>query len=269
MPHRISPMRLAVALPVLLPATLLALAAFWPAILSTQNPLTGLPAEYLAPPSASHWFGTDQFGRDVLARVVYGSFSTLSSALLAVGISLVWAIPAGLLAGLGSRRVERTILACADIVLSIPEIFLSLSIITLIGPGAVHVALAVGISQTAGFVRMIHTEVSRVQATEYMEAATGIGGTFSQVVLRHVLPNSLAPTLALASLRLGTAILAISTICFLGYGPPPPTPEWGLMITEGRDYLSTAWWITTFPGLAIIFSAWTASLVSHAIRSTP
>lgn len=265
MPHHITPTRLAVALPI----TVLALAAFWPALFSPQSPLTGLPAEYLTAPSFHHWFGTDQFGRDVFARVVYGSFSTLSSAVLAVGVSLLLAIPAGLLAGLSSPRVERTIRACADIVLSIPEIFLSLSIITLIGPGAIHVALAVGISQTAGFVRMIHTEVARVQATEYMEAAIGIGGTFSQVVLRHVLPNSLTPALALASLRLGTAILAISTICFLGYGPPPPTPEWGLMITEGRDYLSTAWWITTFPGLAIIFSAWTASLVSHAIRSTP
>lgn len=263
MPHHFTPLKLVAALPVIL----LVLASLWPSLLCAQNPLTGFPAEYLSPPSIHHWFGTDQFGRDVLARVVYGSFSTLSSAILAVGISLLWAIPAGLLAGLGSVHVERAILACADIVLSIPEIFLSLSIITLIGPGAAHVALAVGASQAAGFVRMTHTEVARIRASEYIESAAGMGATFSQIILRHVLPNSLNPALALASLRLGTAILAISTICFLGYGPPPPSPEWGLMITEGRDYLSTAWWITTFPGLAIIFAAWTTNLASHAIRS--
>ncbi|MGY6769027.1 ABC transporter permease [Komagataeibacter sp. NFXK3] len=252
-----------------LPVLLLVLVALCPGLFTPLDPLAGQTDERLMAPSATHWFGTDQFGRDVFSRIMHGSFSTLSAAVLAVAISLLVAIPLGLAAGLGGRRLSGAILAGADMVLAIPELFLSLSIITLIGPGATHVAFAVGISQVAGFTRMIRTEVVRVRATEYVEAAFGIGSTFWQVVWRHVVPNSLAPALSLATLRLGTAILAISTICFLGYGPSPPTPEWGLMITEGRNYLATAWWLTTFPGLAIIFSAWAATLLSRAIRMDP
>ena len=152
-----------------------------------------------------------------------------------------------------------------DVLLAIPGLLLSLSVIILLGFGTVNAAIAVGLGSVAAFARLMRSEVARVRRSEYVEAAYGSGGTFLTVLRRHVLPNSLTPIVALAALQFGTAILAISTLGFLGYGAPPPTPEWGLLIAEGRNYTATAWWLTALPGLVVVAVVLSANRISHRI----
>jgi len=152
------------------------------------------------------------------------------------------------------------------VLLSIPGLLLMLSIIILLGFGTVNAAIAVGITSVAAFARLARSEVVRVRASDYVEAAFGSGGTFAAVLWRHVLPNSLTSVFALAALQFGSAILAISTLGFLGYGAPPPTPEWGLLIAEGRNYISTAWWLTTAPGVIVVLVVLSANRISQSLR---
>lgn len=228
------------------------LAILFPSVICSYDPLSTLADDRLQPPGLRHILGTDQFGRDILARLLTGASSTLSSGGLAVGIGFGIGVPMGVVAGMAGGPVEVAIMLATDILIAIPELFAALSLVTLIGTGIHHVAIAVGVSQVAGFVRLTRNEVVTVRDRLFVTAAYDIGGTFWAVLWRHVLPNCMAPALSLLILRFAAAIIAISTICFLGYGPPPPTPEWGLMISEGRDYIAAAWWLTAVPGLAIV-----------------
>jgi peptide/nickel transport system permease protein len=156
-----------------------------------------------------------------------------------------------------------------DVLLSVPGLLLQLSIIIILGFGTVNVAAAVGATTVAGFARLMRSEVIRVRHADYVEAAFGSGGRFWSVLWRHVLPNAMGTVIAYAALQFGSAILAISTLGFLGYGAPPPTPEWGLLISEGRKYLTTSWWLTTFPGLAVILVVLAANRISQSLQRTP
>ena len=158
-----------------------------------------------------------------------------------------------------SRSIKRLLLRKLDRLLS-------LSIIILLGFGTVHAAIAVGIAAVASFARLTRSEVVRVRRSDYVEAAFGSGATLPAVLWRHVLPNSVTSVLAYAALQFGSALLQISTLGFLGYGAPPPTPEWGLLIAEGRNYIATAWWLTTFPGLAVVLVVLSANRISRAAR---
>lgn len=239
--------------------------AFAPALFTGHDPLTGVPAEKLQPPSIVHPFGTDSLGRDLLARVIYGSVHSLTGALIAVLVGLVVGTGLGVIAGSLGGIVDDIVMRIVDVLLSIPSLLLSLSIIILLGFGTVNAAIAVGIGSIAAFARLVRSEVVKVRASDYVEAAFGSGGTTLQVLTRHVLPNSLTSVFALGALQFGTAILAISTLGFLGYGAPPPTPEWGLLIAEGRNYVATAWWLTTLPGLIVVAVVVSANRVSSAL----
>ncbi|HBU7545289.1 TPA: ABC transporter permease, partial [Klebsiella aerogenes] len=153
-----------------------------------------------------------------------------------------------------------------DILLAIPSLLLSLTVIILLGFGTLNAAMAVGVAAIASFARLSRAEVVRIRHSDYVEAAYGSGGTFLAVFWRHILPNALSPVLAFATLQFGQAILALSTLSFLGYGTPPPVPEWGLLIAEGRNYLSTAWWLTTFPGIAVIAVVLAANRISQHLN---
>lgn len=236
-----------------------------PQLFTTHNPLQGVPTEKLQAPSALHILGTDALGRDVFARIVYGAINSLTGAFVAVTVGLVVGTGLGLIAGSVGGFIEDAIMRLVDVLLSIPGLLLMLSIIILLGFGTVNAAIAVGITSIAAFARLSRSEVVRVRRTEYVEAAFGSGGTFLAVLWRHVLPNSLTSVLALAALQFGTAILQISTLGFLGYGAPPPTPEWGLLIAEGRNYISTAWWLTTAPGIVVVLTVLSANRISHAL----
>src|SRR5699024_6784736 len=226
-------------------------AALVPGIFTTYDPIAGSGAA-LESPSLEHWFGTDATGRDVFARVVHGAANSLTAAAIAVAVGLGAGSLLGLLAGNAGGVLDAVIMRGVDVLLAIPSLLLALSIIILLGFGTAQAAIAVGATSIAAFARLMRSQVIAVRASDYVEAAYAAGGRTLSVVFRHILPNSLPAVLALAALHLGTAILAISTLGFLGYGAPPPTPEWGLMIAEGRDYVATAWWLTTLPGLVVI-----------------
>ncbi|MCD2497843.1 ABC transporter permease [Microbacterium nymphoidis] len=246
----------------------LALAVAWvivPSVFAPADPLTGVPADKLQGPSLAHLFGTDQLGRDVLTRVVHGAVHSLTGALVAVLVGLVVGTVVGVLSGSIGGIVDDVLMRIVDVLLAIPGLLLSLSVIILLGFGTVNAAIAVGIGSIASFARLSRSEVVRVRRTDYVEAAFGSGGRFLTVLRRHVLPNSLTAVLGLAALQFGTAILAISTLGFLGYGAPPPTPEWGLLIAEGRNYVATAWWLTVFPGLVVLAVVLSANRLSQAI----
>ncbi|MEV0970093.1 ABC transporter permease [Microtetraspora glauca] len=247
----------------------IALVVLWaavPSLFTGYDPLAGVPAEKLQEPSAAHLFGTDAVGRDLFARVVHGSVQSLSGALVAVAVGLLLGTLLGLIAGSVRGVVDETVMRIMDVLLSVPGLLLALTMIILLGPGTVNVAIAVGVGSVASFARLARAEVVRVRRTDYVEAAFGSGGTFAGVLVRHVLPNSLGPVIALSALQFGVAILAISTLGFLGYGAEPPTPEWGLLIAEGRNYLATSWWLTTLPGAVVVAVVLAAGRISKEIR---
>lgn len=239
-----------------------------PGLFTPHSGTIGIAGNQLKAPDALHWLGTDEIGRDVLARVIYGSINSLSGALVAVAVGLVGGTLLGLLAGAVGGRTDTFIMRLVDVLLSVPGLLLQLSIIIILGFGTVNVAVAVGTTTVAGFARLMRSEVISVRRADYVEAAFGSGGRFAAVLWRHVLPNSMGTVIAFAALQFGSAILAISTLGFLGYGAPPPTPEWGLLISEGRKYLTAAWWLTTFPGLAVILVVLAANRISQSLRRT-
>ncbi|BCH67553.1 peptide ABC transporter permease (plasmid) [Agrobacterium vitis] len=239
-----------------------------PWLFTSYNPLEGISGGQLKAPSAAHLLGTDSLGRDLYARMVYGSVHSLSGALAAVGVGLVAGTLLGLFAGAIGGRWDMIIMRFVDVLLSIPTLLLSLSIIILLGFGTINAAIAVGVTAIAGFARLTRSEVVRVRRADFVEAAYGSGGTFLSVLWRHILPNSLTSVIAYAAVQFGWAILQMSTLGFLGYGAPPPTPEWGLLISEGRNYLATAWWLTTAPGLIVVAVVLSANRISQSLGST-
>lgn len=241
------------------------LTAFVPWLFTGQDPIDGVPADKLQPPSAAHWFGTDQVGRDLFARVVHGSALTLQAALIAVGIGLVVGSILGLLAGFIGSWVDDVVMRIADVLLAIPSLLLSLALITALGFGTVNVAIAVGLSSVAAVSRILRSEVIRVRSAVFVEAAFATGNSWVRVLFRHVLPNSVGPVIVLAALEFGTAILAVSALSFLGYGAEPPAPEWGSLVATGRNFLATAWWLTTLPGAVIALTVLSANRLSRAL----
>lgn len=239
-----------------------------PQLFTGYSGTEGVPGEQLRAPSAEHVLGTDGLGRDVYARIVYGSRHSLSGAFVAVTVGLLFGTLLGLIAGARGGWIDAVIMRLMDSMLAVPSLLLSLSIIVLLGFGTINVAIAVGAVSVARFARLARSEVVRVRRSEYVEAAFGSGGTFWAVLYRHVLPNSLTSVIALAALQFGSAILAISTLGFLGYGAPPPTPEWGLLIAEGRNYLSRAWWLTAAPGIVVVLVVLSADRISKALGGT-
>ncbi|APS32008.1 ABC transporter permease [Pectobacterium brasiliense] len=242
--------------------------ALFPGWFTGYSPTEGIAGAQRLAPDADYWLGTDQLGRDLYARIVYGAVHSLSGAVIAVGLGLVLGSLFGLLAGSVGGWLDSVVMRSIDVLLAIPGLLLALSVIILLGFGTVNAAIAVGVTSVASFTRLVRSEVLRVRHSDYVEAAYGSGGTFFSVLWRHILPNSLTTVFAFAALQFGSAILAISTLSFLGYGAPPPTPEWGLLIAEGRNYIATAWWLTTFPGLIVVFVVLSANRISQSIRRT-
>ncbi|MCS6038770.1 ABC transporter permease [Klebsiella pneumoniae subsp. pneumoniae] len=244
---------------VMIAALLMAIAPQW---FTSANPLEGIPGAQRLAPQAHYWLGTDQLGRDLWTRVVYGAVHSLSAALIAVAIGLVVGTALGTLAGALAGRVESTIMRLVDVLLAIPSLLLQLTVIILLGFGTVNAAVAVGVAAIASFARLARAEVVRVRHSDYVEAARGSGGTFSPSSGAIFCPTR-SLRCAFATLQFGQAMLALATLSFLGYGTPPPVPEWGLLIAEGRNYLSTAWWLTTFPGLAVVAVVLAANRLSR------
>lgn len=237
---------------VLIPLAVLLAWALLPEIFTGVDPVTGVPQEKLSAPSLAHPFGTDHLGRDVYARVVHGTSQTLLTAGLACLIGSVVGSFLGLLASTAGRFADSVAMRFVDVVLAVPAFLIALILVTATEPGPFSLGLGVGIASIAAFARLVRTEVLRVRSRDFVQAALMSGGGYVTVLRRHIIPHVTGPVLALLAVDLGAAILAISGLGFLGFGSPPPTPEWGLLISEGRQYLTVAWWLTTLPGLVII-----------------
>jgi peptide/nickel transport system permease protein len=239
--------------------------AFVPSLFASGDPLRGVPADKFQGPSAAHWFGTDNIGRDVYTRVVHGAGLSLSATLLAVGIALVVGSLLGLLSGSVGGVLDAALMRVVDVLQSIPTLLLSLALVTALGFGTVNVAIAVGVTLVASFARVMRSEVLRVRRSLYVEAAFASGSRWHTVLRTHILRNAYPPVVSLAAVQFGMAVLAVSALSFLGFGAVPPTPEWGSLVSEGRNFLATSWWLTTLPGLVIVAVVLAAHRIGHAL----
>lgn len=244
---------------------LVLISAFAPSLLAPGDPNVGVVAEKLAPPSAQHIFGTDYLGRDLYTRVVHGAALSLQATVIAVAVALVVGGLLGLLAGFVRGWVDEVLMRVVDVLLAIPAVLLSLALITALGYGTVKVAIAVGVASVANFARVMRAETLRIRQSVYVEAARSVGTRWFVTLGRHVLPNAAGPVMVLAVLEFGLAILAVSSLSFLGYGAPPPAPEWGSLIAEGRNYLATSWWLCAMPGLVIAATVLSVNRISRAL----
>lgn len=217
-------------------------------------------------PSAAHWLGTDMLGRDVLSRVIFGARISISLGLIAVALGGIPGVFLGLLAGYFGGWVDTVISRFVDALLAFPSILLALVVIAALGPSIQNMMIAVGIATLPDYARLVRGSVLSIRSQPYVEAARLVGNSHLRTMLRHILVNANAPIVVLATLQVGSAILIGAGLSFLGLGAQPPTPEWGLMSAEGRQMLQRAWWISTFPGLAILSVVIACNLVGDGLR---
>ena len=227
----------------------------------------GLVAQSRQPPSLAHPMGTDLLGRDIFSRLIFGARLSLAIGLISVVIGMTAGSLMGLVAGYYGRRLDATLMRIVDAMLAFPGLLLALVVIASLGPGLVNVMLAVGISSVPLYARLVRGSCLTVREVEYVQAARALGGRDRRIMFRHILPNVLGPLVVLSTLQVGSAILVGSALSYLGMGAQPPTPEWGLMTSDGQPYLASAWWISTFPGFAIFSAAMAVNLLGDGLRA--
>ncbi|OZC78534.1 MULTISPECIES: ABC transporter permease [Nocardiaceae] len=244
---------------------LIAAWAIAPGLFTSQDPYLGITADKFLPPSWSHLFGTDQLGRDILTRVIHGTRSAVLTALLAVAIGSVAGSIVGLVAGFFGRGVDAVLGRVIDTLLAIPGFLLAVIVVVSLGFASVNAAIAVGISSIAVFARLIRSETLRVKNSAFVESSKLIGGGTLTVLFQHVLPNVYRSVLALAVLQFGLAIINVSALAFLGYGNPPPSPDWGLLVAEGKDFFYRYPWFVYAPGVVMVASVLALQQLSKSI----
>lgn len=222
--------------------------------------------ERLQAPSAAHWFGTDDMGRDILARVVYGARYSLAVGLIAVLIALLVGVTLGATAGYVGGPMEEVIMRICDIFSSIPSVLMAIAVVSALGKSTVNLMIAVGIASTAPFIRVARAAVLTVRGEEYVESARAIGMREWQIVLGHILPNCISQIIVQATLRVGSAIISAAQLSFLGLGVPAPAPEWGSMLSSGRSYIRDYSYMTLFPGLAIMITVLSLNMIGDGLR---
>ena len=245
----------------------LAFAAAFPGLLATHDPLQTDVRAALLPPGAEHPFGTDQSGRDVYSRVVHGAGRSIGIGLLATGVALAGGLLVGALAGLAPRAVDTTLMRVNDVLMAFPEFLVALVVVALLGPGPVNIAIAVTLAAVPVYIRLARVQTRTLRSAEHVEAARILGVRPIPAFLRHVVPGVLGSLSVLATIGIGSSILAAAGLSFLGLGPSEPTPEWGLMLAGGRNVLGQAWWIAVFPGLAITLTVISATIVGRILRA--
>src|SRR5512136_1074654 len=220
----------------------------------------------LKPPSSQHYLGTDQLGRDVFSRMLYGSRISLSVGFVAVGISILIGILVGAMAGYKGGWVDSLLMRFVDIMLSFPSFFLILTVVAILRPNIYNVMIVIGITSWEGTARFVRAEFLSLRERDYVQAARALGVKDRRIIFRHILPNALAPVFVTASLGVASAILIEAGLSFLGFGVQPPAPSWGNILTEGRTYVFDSWWLTVFPGLAILIAVLSFNLVGEGLR---
>lgn len=245
----------------------IALAAIAPDLLATHDPLLTDVRSALQPPSSAHWFGTDQSGRDVYSRVVFGAGRSVGIGLLATGLALFVGVIAGSLSAVSPRGVDAAAMRVVDVLSAFPEFLVALLVVAVLGPGPTNIAVAVTIAAVPVYIRLARAQTRSLAATEHVEAARIIGVPALIVHVRHVLPGVLGAVSVLATIGIGTSILAAAGLSFLGLGPTEPTAEWGLMLSAGRNLLLQAPWVAVFPGLAITATVVSVSVIGRIVRA--
>ncbi|KAB1643648.1 ABC transporter permease [Gulosibacter chungangensis] len=241
--------------------------SLWPGLFTSYSPEVGVTADKLQGPSLAHWFGTDHLGRDLFARVVYGTESSVTSALVAVAIGVLVGGTIGLLAGFFGRLTDTLLSRLVDVLLAIPSFLLAVVVVSSLGFETINAAIATGVSAVAVFARVMRSEVIATRQSVYVEAAGILGGSRAHVLLRHVLPNATRSVLTLAVLQFGLSILVIAGLSFLGYGDPPPASDWGLLVANGKDY-TTAPWLVFWPAALIVLTVLSVNRISRWLRKT-
>jgi peptide/nickel transport system permease protein len=246
-------------------ALFLLVSAVMPHFLAPGDPLAIDPLSAFQPPNLAHGFGTDESGRDIYTRVVHGTQYSLVIGAAATVIGLSLGIVLGTLAGMLGRIVDFTVNRFLEVLFAFPGLLLALLFIVIFGPGVATATIAVGLSTAPGYARIIRAQLITVRSAAFVEAATVLGRTRWQILVRHILPNTLAPLFVLATLGVGQAIVWAATLSYLGLGAEPPTAEWGAMLSAGRTYITSAWWMSFFPGLFIVLTAVTATVLGRSI----
>jgi peptide/nickel transport system permease protein len=244
----------------------LVLAALGAPLLAPFNPIK-VTDNALFSPGSPYLFGTDQYGRDIFSRILYGARISLVIGLISVGIAASCGVTLGLIAGYYGRWIDAALMWIINVMLAVPGILLALAIVTIRGePNLANLMVAVGISGIPTYARLVRGSVLAARENLYVDAARVLGAPTPTILFRHLLPNVIAPVIVAATLGTGTAILAAAALSFLGLGSQPPSPEWGRMLSEGRGYLRDQWWISTFPGLAIMLTVLAMNLLGDGLR---
>jgi peptide/nickel transport system permease protein len=245
---------------------LVVLMAAWPGLFASGpdnlNPLVALQG-----PSMAHLFGTDELGRDTFTRVVWGARTSLFLGVAPVIVAGVLGALWGLIAGLAGAWLDEIMMRLADILMSFPAILMALLIVAVLGPGVVNVVIAIAISLVPGFARVIRAQTLLVKNSLYVQSATSLGLRRREVIVRHIAPNVVGPLLVLVTMNIGTSILTASSLSFLGLGAQPPTPEWGAMLSEARNYLQVDWALAVFPGLALTLTVISLSVIGRTLQA--
>lgn len=235
-------------------------------VLAPYDPVIQDIPNKLQKPSLTHWMGTDQYGRDIMSRIMYGTRISLMVGIVSTGLALLAGGTLGAIAGFYGGHLENVIMRVTDIFLAIPAILLNIAIAAALGSGIVNMTFAISISYIPAYCRIMRSSIFSVIDREFVEASKAVGASDRYIICHHIIPNCLSPMIVQATLKVGAAILMCSTLSFIGVGISPPTPEWGSMIATGREYLRTAPHLTTFPGIAIMLAVFSLNLMGDGLR---
>lgn len=245
---------------------LIVLAVLGAPLLTAKDPLAVVVEERFLPPGPGHVFGTDILGRDMWTRMLYGGRLSLVTGIISVSFALALGVPMGVVSGYYGGLADRLIMRLVDIMLTFPGILLALVIVAVLGPSLFNAMVAVGISASPTYARVVRATTLAARIEAYVEAARAMGCSNPRIIIRHILPNTMAPLIVLGTLGVAGAMISAAALSFLGLGAQPPQPEWGALLSEGRSYLRRAWWMTAFPGLAIMVTVLAINLLGDGLR---
>ena len=245
---------------------LLAVMALFASFIAPYDPLAQALGQRLEPPSAAHLFGTDQLGRDIASRLLYGARISLVIGVVVVASAGIVGTAVGLIAGYAAGFTDEALMRLTEVFLAFPPLILAMAIAGALGPSLTNAIIAIAAVTWAIYARLARGQILSLRQREFVEAARAIGVRPARIILRHLLPNAIAPLMIQASFDMGAAIIAAAGLSFIGFGAQPPTPEWGVMISEGRNFISTEPWLSLFPGLAILFAVGSFNLLGDGLR---